>query len=118
MQRDSIKKRLEVLEARQPPEEEEVKYIEVTDEAWQSYEKCYLACKEATETEEDFNKLFIRCAGSALALVSSRKIEREFDSEFDRPEEQKRKDQEYMDVIDLEVMEEMVKLLKEKGIVV
>jgi hypothetical protein len=106
------------MEARQPPEEEEVRYIKVSKEAEDTYLKWYLACEEATETEEDFNKLFIGCAAGAVALVSTKKIEREFDSEFDRPEEQKRKDQEYMHVIDLEVMEEMVKCLKEKGIVV
>ena len=116
MQRDSIKKRLEVLEARQPPEEVESRDIEISEEAEDTYKKWYLACEEATETEKDFEKLFIGCACDSLYHVCFERIEREFNPESDNWEERDRKMDECLHLIDLEVMEEMVKILKQKGV--
>lgn len=114
----SIEQRLRALEAMQPPNEPEEVFFDVAKEAEDIYKKCYLACQEATETEEEFNKLFICSVGSALALVSTEKIEREFTSECDRLEEQRRTDYEYMHTIGLEVMDCTEKMLKERGIMI
>jgi hypothetical protein len=95
MQNSSIEKRLNALEHKQAPKEEEDGGIPIKEEARPLCNKCYFACQGATESEEAFNKLFYKAMGDALATSN---------------------DGYGKDVIDLDVVERMAEMLREQGI--
>lgn len=96
---NSIKNRLQKLEAKQKLKEEEDCDIPIAEEARPLCNKWYIACRKATENESDseeaFCQLFYKALGGALATSN---------------------DGNGKNVIDLDVAERMALMLRERGI--
>ena len=67
------------------------------------YDKCFLACLDATTTEEQFKKLFFGSVGDALAFVNSKRMQKSTIDSF-------------IPSIDIEVMASVQRNLEERGI--
>ena len=70
---NSIKKRLEKLEAKEKPKED--RGIPIAEEARPLCNKMYIACRKATKNESDseeaFCQLFYKAVGEALAASNN-----------------------------------------------